>query len=57
MASVEIMLHVEEKERDKINKKAAFTVAWMKLMLNFQAQKTTQDRIIAERFLSSAPNC
>ena len=53
MASVEIMLRFKEKDRDK---KAAFTVAWMKLLLNFQAQKTTQERIIVERFSSSAPS-
>ena len=41
MASVEIMLRFKEKDRDKKNKKAAFTVAWMKFLLNFQAQKTT----------------
>ena len=46
MASVEIMLRFKEKNRDKKNKKAAFTVAWMKFLLNFQAQKTTQERII-----------
>ena len=28
----------------------------MKLLLNFQAQKTTQERIIVERFSSSAPS-
>ena len=28
----------------------------MKFLLNFQAQKTTQERIIVERFLSSAPS-
>ena len=28
----------------------------MKFLLNFQAQKTTQERIIVERFSSSAPN-
>ena len=56
MASLEIMLHFKEKDRDKKNKKAAFTVARMKFLLNFQAQKTTQERIIAERFLSSAPS-
>ena len=54
MASVEIMLRFKEKDRDK--KKAAFTVAWMKFLLNFQAQKTTQERIIVERFSSSAPS-
>ena len=46
MASVEIMLCFKEKDRDKKNKKAAFTVAWMKFLLNFQAQKTTQERIL-----------
>ena len=54
MASVEIMLRFKEKDRDK--KKAAFTVAWMTFLLNFQAQKTTQERIIVERFSSSAPS-
>ena len=39
MASVEIMLRFKEKVKDKKNKKAAFTVAWMKFLLNFQAQE------------------
>ena len=56
MASVEIMLRFKEKNGDKKSKKAAFTVAWMKFLLNFQAQKTTQERITVERFSSSAPN-
>ena len=56
MASVEIMLRFKEKDRDKKNKKVAFAVAWMKFLLNFQAQKTTQERIIVERFSSSAPS-
>ena len=56
MASVEIMLRFKEKDRDKKNKKVAFTVVWMKFLLNFQAQKTTQERIIVERFSSSAPS-
>ena len=56
MASVEIMLRFKEKDRDKKNKKAAFTVAWMKFLLNFQAQKTTQESKIVERFSSSAPS-
>ena len=57
MASVEIMLCFKEKDKDKKNKKnAAFTVAWMKFLLNFQAQKTTQERIITERFSSLAPS-
>ena len=50
MASVEIMLRFKEKDRDKKNRKAAFTVAWTKFVLNSQAQKTTQERIIVERF-------
>ena len=52
MASVAIMLRFKEKDRDK--KKATFTVARMKFLLNFQAQKTTQERIIVERFSSLA---
>ena len=52
MASVEIMLRFKKKDEDKKNKKAAFTVAWMKFLLNFQAQNTTQERIIVERFSS-----
>ena len=56
MASVEIMLRFKEKDRDKKNKKVAFTVAWMKFLLNFQAQKTTQERIIVERFSSLVPS-
>ena len=47
---------IKEKDRDKKNIKAAFTVAWMKFLLNFQAQKTTQERIAVERFSSSAPS-
>ena len=43
----------EEKGRDKKNKKAAFIVARMKFMLNFQTQKTTQERITVENFLLS----
>ena len=31
-------------------------MAWMKFLLNFQAQKTTIERIIVERFSSSAPS-
>ena len=58
MASVEIMLRFKEKDRDKKNKKSGFQfmVACMKFLLNFQAQKTTQERIIVERFSSSAPS-
>ena len=57
MASVEITLRFKEKDRDKKNKKAVFTVAWMKFLLNFQAQKTIdQERIIVERFSSSVPS-
>ena len=56
MASVRIMLRFKEKDRDKKNKKVAFTVAWTKFLLNFQAQKTIQERIIVERFFSSAPS-
>ena len=37
--------HFEEKGRDKKNKKMALTVARMKFLLNFQTQKTTQERI------------
>ena len=48
------MLRFKGKDRDKKNKKAAFTAAWMKFLLNFQAQKTTQERIIVERFSPSA---
>ena len=49
-------LRKKDRTRKK-NKKAAFTVAWMKFLLNFQALKTTQERIIVEtlRFSSSAP--
>ena len=50
------MLRFKEKDRDKKTKKVAFTVAWMKFLLNFQTQKTTQERIIVERFSSSAPS-
>ena len=50
------MLLFKEKDRDKKTKKVAFTVAWMKFLLNFQAQKTAQERIIVKRFSSSAPS-
>ena len=50
MASVEIMLRFKGKDGDKKSKKAAFIVAWIKFLLNFQAQKTTQERIIVKRF-------
>ena len=56
MASVEFMLRFKEKIETKRTKKVAFTVAWMKFLLNFQAQKTTQERMIVERFSSSAPS-
>ena len=36
---------------DKANKKAVFSVAWMKMLGNFQVGKATQERIIMERFL------
>ena len=45
---------LRKKIETKRTKKAAFTVAWMKFLLNFQAQKTTQERIIVERFSPSA---
>ena len=44
------------RKKIETKKKAAFTVAWMTFLLNFQAQKTTQERIIVERFSSSAPS-
>ena len=56
MASVEIMPRFKEKNREKKDKKVDFTVAWMKFLLNFQAQKTTQERIIVEGFSSSVPS-
>ena len=43
----------KEKGRDKKIKTAAFTVAWMKFLLNFQAQKTTRYRLIVESFTSA----
>ena len=36
---------------DKQNRKAAFSVAWMKMLVNFQVGKPTQERMIIERFL------
>ena len=47
-----LMTHArfKEKGRDKKNKKAAFTVARMQFLLNFQTQKTTQERTIVESF-------
>ena len=53
---MEFMLRFKAKDRDKKNKKAVFTVACVKFLLNFQAQKATQERIIVERFSSSAPS-
>ena len=50
------LLRFKEKETDKKNKKAPFTVAEVCAELGFQAQKTTQERIIVERFSSSAPS-
>ena len=49
-----LMPVLRKKGRDKKNKKAAFTVARMKFLLNFQTQKTTQERIVVESFLLSA---
>ena len=48
----------KEKGRDKKNIKADFTVARMKFLLNFQTQKTTQERIFVECFffISWAPS-
>ena len=36
---------------DKNNRKAAFSVAWMKLLGNFIHGKSSQERLIVERFL------
>ena len=36
---------------DKKNKKAAFSVAWMKLLGNFIPGKSSQENLIIERFL------
>ena len=36
---------------DKANRKAAFSVAWMKMLRNFQPRKATQERSVIERFL------
>ena len=36
---------------DKQNRKAAFSVAWMKMLVNFQVGKPTQERMIIEHFL------
>ena len=44
----------KEKGTDKKNKKTTFTVAQMEFMLNFQTEKTNQERIIVESFLLSA---
>ena len=37
MASVEIMLRLKERDREKKNKKVAFTVAWMKFLLELSS--------------------
>ena len=45
----------EEKDRHKrIKKRLSVTVVRMKFLLNFQTQKTTQERINVESFLLSA---
>ena len=36
---------------DKKNRKAAFSAAWMKLLSNFRSGKSSQERLIVERFL------
>ena len=36
---------------DKHNRKAAFSVAWMKILANFQPGRSSQERLIVERFL------
>ena len=36
---------------DKPNRKAALSVAWMRMLGNFQAGKDTQERLIIEQFL------
>ena len=36
-------------------RKASFSVAWMKLLTNFQPGKITQERMIVERLLRKAP--
>ena len=35
------------------DRKAALSVAWMKVLCNFQSGKATQERMILERFLHS----
>ena len=54
-ASVEIMLRFKEKDRDKKNPKMRLSLwhGWSFYWI-FQAQKTTQERVIVERFSSSA---
>ena len=58
MASLQSMLRflmpvLRKKTETKRIKKAAYTVARMKFLLNFQTQKTIQERIIVESFLLS----
>ena len=36
---------------DKQNRKAVFSAAWMKLLSNFRSGKSSQERLIVERFL------
>ena len=47
------LMPVKEKDRDKKNEKADFTVTRMKFLLNFQTQKTKQERTFVECFLLS----
>ena len=37
---------------DKKNRKAAFSAAWMKLLSNFRSGKSSQERLVVEKFFS-----
>ena len=37
---------------DKKNRKAAFSAAWMKLLANFRSGKSSQERLVVEKFFS-----
>ena len=50
MASVGIMLRFKEKDRDKKNKKEAFTVAWMK---HRRQHKTARENYCRKVFVIS----
>ena len=57
MASVEIMLHFKEKDRDKKNKKSGFHCGMDEVSAEISStEDNPRENIIVERLSSSAPN-